>query len=106
MKQLTIIFFTIFLFINIKTTVAQTDKNIESKVFEIASEKFHIPLNQITLNSSFSNDLKSDEISFVAFIMKIEDVFQINIPAETSEKFTKLIDVVQYIQANPKAVKR
>ncbi|MDR4504660.1 MAG: acyl carrier protein [Candidatus Scalindua sp.] len=53
---------------------------------------------QVTLESSFVNDLGADSLDTVELVMEFEDEFNINIPDEEAEKIQTVGDAVKYIE--------
>ena len=72
--------------------------DVFEKVREIMSEKRDVDIDSITLDTSFVNDLESDSLDIVEFIMAVEEEFGIEIPDEDAEKISTVRDAVEYIQ--------
>ncbi|MDR4499092.1 MAG: acyl carrier protein [Candidatus Scalindua sp.] len=53
---------------------------------------------QVTLETSFVNDLGADSLDTVELVMEFEDAFDINIPDEEAEKIQTVGDAVKYIE--------
>ena len=45
-------------------------------------------------------DLEADSLDAVEIILGVEDEYGIEIPDEVAENFTKVSDIVEYIEAN------
>ncbi len=58
-----------------------------------------IPEEQITLESSFAEDLEADSLDIVEMLMLLEEKFEIQIPEEAAEKMKIVQDVVDYVEA-------
>lgn len=71
---------------------------IFEKIRKIISEQLEIDEEEISLESSFQDDLNADSLDVVELIMSIEDEFGIEIPDEDAEKITTVEDAVGYIQ--------
>ena len=54
----------------------------------------------ISLESSFIDDLGADSLDIVELIMALEEEFDIEIPDSEAEKITCVGDVVEYIKNN------
>lgn len=78
------------------------EKEVQLVVFEklrkIISEQFDINPNNITMDSSFQDDLNADSLDVVELIMAIEDEFDLEVEDESVEKISTVRDVVEYIQ--------
>ena len=70
---------------------------IEEQVFEIVSEQLSVPREEITLASSFVDDLKADSLDVVELVMRFEDTFGVTIPDEDYEKIRTVGDAIDYI---------
>lgn len=68
------------------------------KLKKIISEQFDINPNNITMDSSFQDDLNADSLDIVELIMAIEDEFDLEVEDESVEKISTVRDVVEYIQ--------
>lgn len=73
---------------------------IEEKVKEIITKQMGVNKEQITLGTSFVNDLGADSLDTVELVMEFEDAFDMNIPDEDAEKIQTVGDAVNYIKEN------
>ncbi|MEW9094007.1 MAG: acyl carrier protein [Clostridiaceae bacterium] len=73
---------------------------IFKKVKNIISEQLGIGSEEITMDSSFIDDLGADSLDVVELIMALETEFDLEIPDEEAEKISTVGDVVDYIKAN------
>ena len=71
---------------------------IFEKVKERISDILGAELDDITLESSFVDDLGADSLDIVELIMALEEEFDIEIPDEDAEKIQTVGDVVDYIK--------
>ncbi len=72
---------------------------LEKKVIELVADELGLNPEQVTLDSSFVEDLGADSLSIVSMIMRIDDEFGIEIPEEDAEKIQTVRDVVEYLRA-------
>ena len=70
------------------------------KVKEIIVEQLGVEEDDVTLESSFIDDLGADSLDIVELIMALEEEFDLEIPDEDAEKITIVRDVVDYIKAH------
>lgn len=70
------------------------------KVKALISEQLDVEEDNISLESSFQDDLEADSLDVVELIMAIEDEFDIEIPDEEAEKIATVKDAVDYIENN------
>lgn len=61
------------------------DPAVQTKVFEIVAEQFGKSVEEITMESSYANDLGGDSLDLVELVMEYEDEFDINIPDDEVE---------------------
>jgi len=73
---------------------------IFNKIKDIISDQLGIDAKEITMDSSFVDDLGADSLDIVEFIMALEAEFDLEIPDEEAEKITIVGDVVEYIKAH------
>ncbi len=73
---------------------------IFEKVQEKISEQLGIDIEEVTMESSFIDDLGADSLDIVELLMALEEEFDIEIPDEEAEKLVTVSDVVDYIKSN------
>ena len=71
---------------------------IFEKVKERISDILGVETDDITMESSFVDDLGADSLDIVELIMALEEEFEIEIPDEEAEKIQAVSDVVEYIK--------
>ena len=72
--------------------------DVFERVREVMAEQFDVELDSITLDTSFINDLETDSLDVVEFIMALEEEFDIEIEDDNAERISTVSDVVNYIQ--------
>lgn len=70
------------------------------KVREVISNVLGIEPEDITMESSFIEDLGADSLDVVELIMDLQEEFDIEIPDEEAEKVQTVGDVVDYIKTH------
>ena len=70
------------------------------KIQEIIADKLSIDVEEITMESSFIDDLNADSLDIVELIMALEDELEMEIPDEDVENFKTVGDVVEYVKAH------
>ena len=73
---------------------------IFDKVRDIISDQLGIDADEISMESSFVDDLGADSLDIVELIMALESDFDMEIPDEDAEKISLVSDVVNYIKAH------
>ncbi|MDF2882685.1 MAG: acpA, partial [Clostridiaceae bacterium] len=56
--------------------------------------------DEISIDSSFVDDLGADSLDIVELIMALETEFDLEIPDEDAEKISTVNDVVEYIKTH------
>ena len=70
------------------------------KVRDIVVEQLGSEADEVTLESTFIDDLGADSLDIVELIMAFEEEFNVEIPDEGAEKIKTVQDVVNYIDQN------
>ena len=73
---------------------------IFDKIKDIISDQLGIDVEEISMESSFVDDLGADSLDIVELIMALESEFDMEIPDEEAEKIATVADVVGYIKAH------
>ena len=67
------------------------------KLKEIIADKLSVNEDEITMESTFIDDLGADSLDIVELIMALEEELEMEIPDEDAEGFKTVGDVVEYI---------
>jgi acyl carrier protein len=68
------------------------------KVKTIIAEQLQVEESDVTLESSFIEDLGADSLDIVELVMALEEEFDIVIPDEDAEKIRTVGEAVNYIK--------
>lgn len=68
------------------------------KVTEIIKEQLNIRETEITLKTSFKEDLNADSLDLFELVMALEEVYSVEIPSEDLEQLTTVGAVVEYLK--------
>lgn len=68
------------------------------KLKKIIAEVLNVDTDEITMETTFQDDLGADSLDVYQIIMGIEEEFDIEIPAETAEQVTTVEDAVEMIK--------
>jgi acyl carrier protein len=80
-----------------------TDKDaMYSKVKAIIVDQLGVEEEEVTLESSFIEDLGADSLDIVELIMALEEEFEIEVPDEDAEKLLSVSDALEYIKSHSK----
>ncbi len=75
-------------------------EQIFDKVKEIIVDQLGVEEDEVTLESSFIEDLGADSLDIVELIMALEEEFGMEIPDDEAEKISTVNDAVEYIREN------
>ena len=70
------------------------------KVRDIVVEQLGVEEDEVTMESSFIDDLGADSLDIVELIMALEEEFDMEIPEDDIEKIVTVGDAVEYISNN------
>ena len=71
---------------------------IQEKVIEIVCDQLTLDRSQVTMESSFLEDLGVDSLDIVQLIMALEEEYHLEISDEEAEKIRTIKDIVTYIE--------
>ena len=72
------------------------------KLQKIIAEVLNVDEDEITMETTFVDDLGADSLDTVELIMEFEKAFGINIPDDQAEKIATVGDAIAYIEENAK----
>lgn len=76
--------------------------NIKERVIKIVVEQLGVDPKEITVESSFVDDLGADSLDTVELVMALEEEFETEIPDEDAEKITTIQQAIEYITTHQK----
>lgn len=68
------------------------------KMKEIIAEQLSAEVADITMETSFKEDLGADSLDLFELVMALEDEYSVEIPSEDLEKLLTVGDVVNYLK--------
>lgn len=68
------------------------------KLQNIIAEVLNIDKSEVSMDSTFIDDLGADSLDIFQIIMGIEEEFDIEIPQEAAEKISTVADAVEQIK--------
>ena len=68
------------------------------KLKKVIADVLNVDPEEITMESTFVDDLGADSLDVFLIIMGLEEVFDIEIPAEEAEKITTVEEAVNLIK--------
>lgn len=75
-----------------------TKDQIFEKVRAIIADQLGVEEEEVTMESSFIEDLGADSLDIVELIMALEEEFEIEVPDEDAEKLANVANAVDYIK--------
>ena len=69
------------------------------KMKEIIAEQLGVEEDEITLDTSFKEDLGADSLDLFELTMALEEEYDIEIPAEELESIETINDVIEYLSS-------
>ena len=69
------------------------------KLKKVIAEVLSVDPDEITMDTTFMDDLGADSLDVYQIIMGIEDAFDIEIPAESAENITTVEQAVEMIKS-------
>lgn len=69
------------------------------KLKNIIAEVLNVDANEISMDSTFMDDLGADSLDVYQIIMGIEEVFDIEVPADKAEKISTVEEAVEMIKS-------
>ena len=69
-----------------------------AKLKEVIADVLNVDPNEITLETTFVEDLGADSLDVFQIVMAIEEAFDIEIPAEKAEKIATVGEAVALIK--------
>lgn len=73
--------------------------NTFDKVKAIVVEQLGVDEAEVTIDSTFIDDLGADSLDIVESIMAFEEEFNVEIPDDVAEKIKTVKDTVEYIDS-------
>jgi acyl carrier protein len=68
------------------------------RIKELVAEKVGVDPEDISMETSFADDLEADSITLFELVMAIEDEFDIEVDDESIEKIETVGDIVKYLE--------
>ncbi len=65
---------------------------------EMIAEQLNVDVNEITLETSFKDDLGADSLDLFELVMALEDQFDIELPADELSSIVTVEDVINYLR--------
>ena len=72
--------------------------SVKEKLKSIIVENLGVDEGEVTLEASFTDDLRADSLDIVELIMAVEMEFGIEIPDEDAEEISVVREAIEYIQ--------
>ena len=66
---------------------------------DLVSEQFALEPSEVTMDTSFEEDLGADSVDLVELVMAMEEEFDIEIADDDAQKILKVQDAISYIES-------
>ena len=73
---------------------------VVERVRQIIVDQLGVKEDEISVDSSFVDDLGADSLDTVELVMALEEEFNCEIPDEDAEKITTVKDAIEYLNAH------
>ena len=70
------------------------------KMKEIIAEQLGVEEDEISLETSFKEDLGADSLDLFELVMALEEEYDVEIPTEDLEQIATVGDVISYIESH------
>lgn len=77
--------------------MAYTEQEVLTGLQEIVAEETGLPVDTITAEKSFVDDLDIDSLSIMTIVTHAEDKFEVTIPDDDAKDFTTVGSAVTFI---------
>ncbi len=74
--------------------------SVEDRVKSIIVKQLNVDDAEVTLSTSFVDDLGADSLDQIELVMAFEEEFKINIPDEEAENIKTVKNAVEYVEAH------
>ena len=71
--------------------------NTNDRVIRIVAEQLGVKPDEVSVSSSFVEDLGADSLDTVELVMALEEEFETEIPDEDAEKITTVQEAIDYV---------
>lgn len=65
---------------------------------EMIAEQLNVDVSEITLETSFKDDLGADSLDLFELVMALEDQYDIELPADELSNIVTVEDVINYLR--------
>ncbi len=65
---------------------------------EMIAEQLNVDVSEITLETSFKDDLGADSLDLFELVMALEDQYDIELPADELSNIVTVEDVINYLK--------
>ena len=81
------------------TLVMSETQTIEQRVIKLVCNNMKAKQENVTMETSFVNDLGTDSLDTVELVMELEEEFGLTIPDEDAANITTVGNAVDYVKA-------
>ena len=74
----------------------------EQRAKEIVAKELEVPIEKLTPDAKFIEDLGADSLDTVELVMALEEQFGLDIPDEDADKMKTVGDALEYLKSHVK----
>jgi acyl carrier protein len=87
-------------FLHLMQETNMSNLSIEERVINIVVEQLGVNAEEVSLSSSFVDDLGADSLDTVELVMQLEEEFDTTISDDQAEEMSTIQDAVDFIKAH------
>ncbi|MDQ0222347.1 acyl carrier protein [Streptococcus moroccensis] len=72
---------------------------VKQTIMELTAQAFNVSVEELSLETSFKDELAASSLAMVSLIANIEDELDVMIPLSEAGKFNTVGDVVAFVEA-------
>ncbi|MFC3927200.1 acyl carrier protein [Streptococcus caprae] len=72
---------------------------VKQTIMELTAQAFNVAVEELSLETSFKDELAASSLGMVSLIANIEDELDVMIPLSEAGKFNTVGDVVAFVEA-------
>lgn len=73
---------------------------VREQVIETIASRLALPIERITPEASFQEDLKADSLTVAELVLAFEEIFQLRVSDDAAEGLKTVGDAIAYIEAH------
>ncbi len=87
------------------TDPSQLSQELFGKVQSIIAKELDVPIEKVTPQARFVEDLGADSLDTVELLLCLEEALGVQIPSEEADKFKTVTDLLRYVEEKDSTAK-